>query len=220
MQNLSLRISAIISLPTILLTLSLPVRPAAAANEFSACVSEIIGSGVPADLAGVACSDALEPEELSECVSDIRAATPIEGQAALTACYRVRRPVDMAECVVDIHAEALQLSPTQANKSQTSSKNQEKEIEFSQETIPTPPETEETTPVAPTESPAPTSTEEPSASLLALDSCRRSLLPTRHSECVIGLSQNVPDLSPTEAIATCLSAEDFPRELFPAFTEN
>jgi len=45
--------------------------------------------------------------------------------------------------------------------------------------------------------------------LLALDRCRRSLLPLRFSECVIGLSREI-DFSSTEAQETCIAAEDFP----------
>ena len=58
---------------------------------------------------------------------------------------------------------------------------------------------------------------QPSLSELALDSCRASLLPGRHSECVIALSRGVKGMSPQEAMNTCLSAEDFPADLFPAY---
>jgi hypothetical protein len=58
-----------------------------------------------------------------------------------------------------------------------------------------------------------------SLSELALDSCRASLLPGRHSECVIALSRDVKGISPKEAINTCLSAEDFPADLFPAYKQ-
>ena len=51
--------------------------------------------------------------------------------------------------------------------------------------------------------------------LLALDTCRRSLLPERHSECVIALSRDIPDLSPATAMETCINAETYPPELFP-----
>lgn len=57
-----------------------------------------------------------------------------------------------------------------------------------------------------------------SLSLSALNSCRQSLLPGRHSECVIALSRDTQD-SPTKAMDTCLAAEDFPRDLFPAYQQ-
>ncbi len=60
-------------------------------------------------------------------------------------------------------------------------------------------------------------TDQTSLSLSALNSCRQSLLPGRHSECVIALSRDVFDYTPTKAMDTCLAAEDFPRDLFPAY---
>ena len=51
-------------------------------------------------------------------------------------------------------------------------------------------------------------TQNPEA-LLVLDRCHRSLLPLRFSECVIGLSREI-DFSSTEALETCITAEDFP----------
>ena len=60
---------------------------------------------------------------------------------------------------------------------------------------------------------------QPSLSDLALDSCRASLLPGRHSECVIALSRDAKGMSPKEAMNTCLSAEDFPADLFPAYKQ-
>lgn len=50
---------------------------------------------------------------------------------------------------------------------------------------------------------------------LALDNCRRSLLPERFANCVVGLNRSISEFSGTEAIATCISAESFPTELFP-----
>ena len=58
-------------------------------------------------------------------------------------------------------------------------------------------------------------TEDAEIATLALDNCRRSLLPKRFADCVVDLNSAIADLSGTEAIATCISAEDFPRELFP-----
>lgn len=55
-------------------------------------------------------------------------------------------------------------------------------------------------------------------SLSALNSCRQSLLPGRHSECVIALSRDT-NYTPTKAMDTCLAAEDFPRDLFPAYQQ-
>lgn len=53
-------------------------------------------------------------------------------------------------------------------------------------------------------------------SAAVLDHCRRSLLPLRFSECVVGLSREI-DFSPPKALRTCIAAEDFPRNLYPNF---
>ena len=50
---------------------------------------------------------------------------------------------------------------------------------------------------------------------LVLDNCRRSLLPKRFADCVVGLNGTISQLSGADAIDTCISAEDFPTELFP-----
>ncbi|NJK50816.1 hypothetical protein HC931_24295 [Candidatus Gracilibacteria bacterium] len=216
MQNFlsfSVRFAAIFSLPTILLILSIPIRPASAGNEFSACIGGLVDSGVSPEQAGEACSDALVPEELAECVGTIRGETSIEAEDALSACYRVRRPNDMAECVVDIHADALNASPAAQSDS---TKDETKSSQAPSSSPPT---------EVDTDSPRPTELEinqdeEMSPSLMALDSCRRSLFPERHASCVLALSQDIPANSPAKAMETCLSAEDFPRELFPAYSND
>ena len=54
----------------------------------------------------------------------------------------------------------------------------------------------------------------------ALNTCQKSLLPGRQSECVISLSRDGQTASPLEAMNTCLAAEDFPRDLFPAYSQS
>ena len=51
--------------------------------------------------------------------------------------------------------------------------------------------------------------------LAVLDYCRRSLLPVRFSQCVIGLTREIDYSIPT-ALNACITAEDFPRNLTPA----
>jgi hypothetical protein len=55
-----------------------------------------------------------------------------------------------------------------------------------------------------------------SALSTALDTCRRSLLPIRHAECVIGLNNKV-DLPPLTLMGTCIDAGDRPRDVLPSF---
>lgn len=53
-------------------------------------------------------------------------------------------------------------------------------------------------------------------SVSTLDFCRRSLLPTRFSECVVGLTKRI-DVTTDFAMATCIESGDFDRILFPTF---
>ncbi len=52
--------------------------------------------------------------------------------------------------------------------------------------------------------------------LSVIDNCRRTLLPERFAECVIGLNR-AADLAPARAMQTCIAARDYPSELFPTF---
>jgi hypothetical protein len=52
--------------------------------------------------------------------------------------------------------------------------------------------------------------------LEVLDNCRRSLLPDRYANCVVGISSPAK-LSPTQAMTTCIDTGYFPREVDPTF---
>lgn len=56
-------------------------------------------------------------------------------------------------------------------------------------------------------------------SSLALDSCKRSLLPKRHAECTLELA-SIPKLSSEEAMKSCLAAEITPGKVSPAAEKN
>jgi hypothetical protein len=49
-----------------------------------------------------------------------------------------------------------------------------------------------------------------------LENCRRSLLPRRYAECVVGVSRET-DIDASGAMATCIKAEDRPRNPAPTF---
>lgn len=49
-----------------------------------------------------------------------------------------------------------------------------------------------------------------------LEYCRRSLQPIRFSECVSGLTREV-DFATSKALDACITAEDYPTQLFPNF---
>lgn len=50
-----------------------------------------------------------------------------------------------------------------------------------------------------------------------LESCRRSLLPVRYSNCVVGVSRGTSAVSPTLALSSCNDELAFPREVDPTF---
>lgn len=134
-------------------------------RDYQTCASSLSNAGLaPADIAA-ACSAALYPKTLSECVIKISRDTTISAENALSGCRRVRRPSDMATCVVNISR----------NGSST-------------ETVLTD----------------------------VLDNCRRSLLPVRFSNCVVGIQKGVT-LSTTEAMTSCISSTDRPRDFLPNF---
>ncbi|MFM2027135.1 MAG: hypothetical protein RLZZ339_1852 [Cyanobacteriota bacterium] len=156
-------------------------------NQFSACISQIVRTGVSPQDAATACSEALIPKELSRCVVMIKSKTPIDGNLALQACFQVRRPIDLGNCVVDIHRAAPLFAANSPKQTETETAKEPDKLGISRQ---------------------------------ILDSCRQSLLPGRFSECVIAVSRGVDKNNPSQALQTCLSAEDFPRDLFPSYPQN
>ncbi|GAL95522.1 MAG: hypothetical protein DWQ51_00225 [Microcystis wesenbergii TW10] len=156
-------------------------------NQFSACISQIVRTGVSPQDAATACSEALIPKELSRCVVMIKSKTPIDGNLALQACFQVRRPIDLGNCVVDIHRAAPLFAANSPKQTETETAKEPDKLGISRQ---------------------------------ILDSCRQSLLPGRFSECVIAVSRDVDKNNPSQALQTCLSAEDFPRDLFPSYPQN
>ncbi len=56
--------------------------------------------------------------------------------------------------------------------------------------------------------------------IAAMNACRASLYPGRHSECVIAVSRDSQETTFQQSLDTCLAAEDFPRDLFPAYSQT
>jgi hypothetical protein len=182
------KFAAIATIPVGLLAFSVPIAPALANwNEFDVCTTQIVNSGVPAKQAGAACSDALIPKELSECVATIQGRTAIAGPDALRGCYQVRRPIDLGNCVVDIISSAPSATPTADKKSTGTTASQN----------------------------SATQKTEINPQLAVLDSCRASLLPGRYSQCVTALNRQVSGLTLGGALDACLSAQAFPTDLYP-----
>ncbi len=147
-----------------LFAIAIPIRPAHAINDFQLCTAQLVRlAGVSPEGAADACSDVLNPKDLSRCVVTIHKLTPTLTQDALVACQRVRRPVEFSHCVFDITDNTRDSQPPEV-----------------------------------------------------LDYCRRSLLPMRYAECVVGLSRET-DFSSSKMLESCIKAEDLPRNLFPSF---
>lgn len=152
------RQGGLLGLSFVALTLGfIPLSPAPAAarnNDYNRCAAELLDRQLSPETVALACSAALRPEELSECVVEINGRTDILAEDALTRCQEVRRPLELATCVVEISDDSR-------------------------------------------EGEAP----------LILDFCRRSLLPTQFSRCVVGL-QNQIDLVTSQAMSVCIDTRD------------
>lgn len=135
-------------------------------NNYYKCTSELIDVNVRAEEAERACSRALHPEKLAECVVKINRRTDISSRDALEICSGVRRPLELATCVVDISER------TQAG-----------------------------------------------AAFRIMNNCRRSLLPVRYSQCVVGLNRRL-DISVVRAMDSCIEAGTRGRELDPSFVPS
>lgn len=145
-----------------LFTLVIPNRPAVALNEFQLCAAQLVRlARVSPEDAVAACSDTLNPKEISRCVVTIHKLTPTLTPDALVACKRVRRPVELSRCMFDITDNTRDSQP-----------------------------------------------------IAVLDYCRRSLLPLRYAQCVVGLSRET-DFSSGQVMESCIRAEDFPGNLYP-----
>lgn len=138
----------------------------AMAGSIGSCADNLMANGVGKSAAAAACSDALKPNDLADCVANIANNTDIQGNDALQSCYRVRRPNELANCVTSISGGL------EANKSK-----------------------------------------------MALDGCRRSLLPERYAECTIDLA-GISQISSEEAMKSCIAAEFNPSEVAPEASDT
>ncbi len=213
MNKLS-KLSAIVifSLPSLLLT-----NGVKAENKFDVCLRELTTSGVATSQAQIGCADALYPKDLSYCVKTITQSTEIVGIDALKNCYLVRRPIELGNCVADIQNTILspaQMSTTTPNTNNTAQTNTQTNTGVIVEVVETDDDeaVEENSEVVEVTL---TPTQASLGVLTAMNTCRASLLPARHSQCVIALSRTPEQSNPIQAMETCLSAEDFPRGLYP-----
>ena len=95
----AVRWTTLISFPAFIVAAS---HSPAVAGRIGSCADNLIADGVGKSAAAAACSDALKPNDLADCVSNIATSTNIKGNDALQSCYRVRRPNELASCVTTI----------------------------------------------------------------------------------------------------------------------
>jgi hypothetical protein len=91
-----------------LVALSLPAHAAfntVSSRDYASCAAGLLRAGVSEADAASACAEALQPRDISSCVSDIRSeANSLAAADVLSACRRVRRPDALASCFTDIKA--------------------------------------------------------------------------------------------------------------------
>ena len=92
---------------TLLPSMTSAVQAQALDLDYDACADELLGAGVEADAAAIACALAYRPTEVSGCVSGVLDIADVTPTAALSACSRDRRPDEVASCVSSIHGDLV-----------------------------------------------------------------------------------------------------------------
>ena len=130
--------------------------------------------------------------EFQICAAQLVRLAAVAPEEAAAACSDALHPKELSRCVVTIH----QLTPTLTQDALVACTKVRRPVELSSCVSDISNKTRE------------------SQTSEVIDYCRRSLLPLRYSECVVGLSREV-DFAPSRAMALCIKAEDFPRNLYP-----
>jgi hypothetical protein len=128
------------------------------------------------------------------CAAQLVRFAKVSPEAASVACSEALLPKDLSRCVVTI----TQLTPTLAQEALVACKKVRRPVELGRCVSDISNDTRG------------------SDVLRVIDYCRRSLLPQRFSECVIGLSNEI-DYAAPKALDTCIAAEEFPRDFSPTF---
>lgn len=143
------------------------------------------------------------------CVSELQN-RGISDRQATAACSDALKPRDLSKCVQRISVE----TPITANEALSACYRVRRPVELADCTIGITNEAQDAyvrTNVSASAIPENQRAQvlQPTA-LLALEGCRLSLLPQLYSECVIASSRRT-SLSPSDAMKTCIKAEDSPR---------
>lgn len=128
------------------------------------------------------------------CAAQLERYAKVSPEAALGACSQALRPKDLSRCVVTISL----VTPTLSQDALVACTKVRRPVDLSRCVLDI------------------THSSRASEALRVIDYCRRSLLPDRFSECVVGLSRET-DYPTSKALDTCIAAEDVPRNLSPNF---
>lgn len=130
------------------------------------------------------------------CVAQLLESDIVEAEA-VTACAAALAPRDISECVTYISAE----TPIAATDALSNCRQVRRPVDLATCVVDINVVTDNAIP------------------LDTLNSCRRSLLPRRFSNCVVGLSSQTT-LAPQAALDTCIAAGDRPRNVLPTFVPS
>lgn len=131
------------------------------------------------------------------CAARLVRLAAVSPEEAAVACSDALDPEDLSRCVVTIH----KLTPTLTQEALVACSRVRRPVELSRCVFNINNKARE------------------SQTAEVIDYCRRSLLPIRYSECVVGLSREI-DFAVTRVLETCIKAEDFPRDYSPTFSPN
>jgi len=171
-----------------------PLRALSAITLGTAALTAIVSAVVaPAATAFFYPFD-LEPDivDYEACATDL-ISEGVDGSTAADVCGRALRPEDLGKCVVGVARESLAVEEVLTACTRVRRPDELAGCFNDIRGIDT---------IA--------------AEANVLDNCRRSLLPTRYANCVIGLRQEI-EFSTDEAMTSCLAAGDRPRNTLPIF---
>jgi len=136
---------------------------------------------------------AAQANEFATCAASLIEAG-VEAEAASAACAQALKPEQVSRCVVDI-TNATELAPDQVLAACSRDRRPD-ELATCVATI--------------------HDRLEVSSSTDVLDNCRRSVLPVRYSDCVVGLATTA-EVATTESMAFCIAAGYRPVDVAPTF---
>jgi hypothetical protein len=170
---------------------SLSRRTSIFLSLFQGCAGQLAIASLLA-MAAIPSRPANAVTEFQLCAAQLVRLAAVSPEEAAGACSDALHPKEVSRCVVTIH----KLTPTLTQDALFACTKVRRPVELSSCVSDISNKTRE------------------SQTSAVIDYCRRSLLPLRYSQCVVGLSREV-DFAPSRAMEVCIQAEDVPRNLYP-----